>query len=157
MAETAIRGFEHLAAKRRRDACLEARLAQFRDKARIWSLILPAVRHNAVNVLERKRSVDLEKRAARHFGRSLGRRIAGAGTVVLAGVWKLRIKIFGDGLQPKTIVTRYPAVAGVDELADRRLVGPAVSVAQQEIPPAAAAMSSASYGLTARPTENFVD
>ncbi len=57
MAETAIRGYEHLAAMTDRDPCLEARLEQCRDKARSWSHILPAVKRNAVNRLERKRSM----------------------------------------------------------------------------------------------------
>ena len=59
MAETAVRGYEHLAAMTDRDVCLEARLSQCRDKARSWSLILPAVARNAVNPLEKSRSTDL--------------------------------------------------------------------------------------------------
>ncbi len=109
MAETAVRGYEHLAAMTDRDACLEARMVQCRDKARSWSLILPAVTRNAVNPLERKRSNDLYERAGRLFGQRLWERAAGFATIALAGLWKLRLKIFGDRLQPRTIVTRYPA------------------------------------------------
>ena len=153
MAETAVRGYEHLSAMPDRDACLEARLAQFRDKARTWRLILPAVKRNAVNSLEQRRSAELIKRAGRLFGRTLSDRAAGIATIALAELWKLRITIFGDGLQPKTIVTRYPAVAAVGELAGRRVVAPDEYVARQQIPPAAAALSPIAYRLSSRPTE----
>jgi len=141
MAESAVRGYEHLAAMPHRDACLEARLAQFKDKAKTWSLILPAVSRNAVNALERTRSDDLLKRTGRIFGRSLWVRGAGAATVVLAELWKLRIKIFGDGLQPRTIVTRYPATTAAVSLVGRKAGSDSRSAAQQQVPEAAAAMS----------------
>jgi hypothetical protein len=133
MAETAVRGYEHLSAITDRDACLEARMQQCRDKARSWSLILPAVVRNAVNPLERSRSEDLYFRAGRLFGRRLWERAAGFATVALAGLWKLRLRIFGDRLQPRTIVTRCSA--GVVAAVGRTEV--------QQLPPAAAAISHA--------------
>jgi hypothetical protein len=143
MAETAVRGYEHLAAMTDRDACLEARLVQCRDKARSWSLILPAVARNAVNPLERRRSNELYERTFRHFGRHLWERAAGFATIALAGLWNLRLKIFGDRLPPKTIVTRYPAAAVTRSLVDGSAV-PAVGRTQvQQLPPAAAAISPA--------------
>ncbi len=143
MAETAVRGYEHLAAMSDRDACLEARLVQCRDKARSWSLILPAVARNAVNPLERRRSNQLYERAFHHFGRHLWERAAGFATIALAGLWKLRLKIFGDRLQPKTIVTRSPAVAVTRELVDRGTVETVGRTEVQQLPPAAAAISPA--------------
>jgi len=134
MAETAVRGYEHLAAMTGRDACLEARLEQFRDKARSWSLILPAVAQNAVNPLEKSRSTDLYSRAGRHFGRRLWERIAGFATIALAGLWKLRLKVFGDRLQPKTIVTHFPAAATTRELVDRSVVVPVCRTEVQQLP-----------------------
>jgi hypothetical protein len=141
MADTAVRGYEHLAAMTDRDACLEARLVQCTDKARSWSLILPAVARNAVNPLERSRSAGLFSRAGRLFGRRLWETAAGFATIALAELWKLRLKVFGDRLQPKTIVTRYPAVAVTRELADEESVAPVVRTEVQQLPPAAAAMS----------------
>jgi hypothetical protein len=141
MAETAVRGYEHLAAMTGRDACLETRLAQCRDKARSWSVILPAVSRNAVNSLERKRSDALFERATLLFGQGLLERAAGFATITLAGLWKLRIKIFGDRLQPKTIVTRYPAAASSRELTDASTVAPICRAKGRQLPPAAAALS----------------
>jgi hypothetical protein len=143
MAETAVRGYEHLSAITDRDACLEARMQQCRDKARSWSLILPAVVRNAVNPLERSRSEDLYFRAGRLFGRRLWERAAGFATVALAGLWKLRLRIFGDRLQPRTIVTRCSAAAVTHELVDRGVVAAVGRTEVQQLPPAAAAISHA--------------
>jgi len=143
MAETAVRGYEHLAAMTDRDACLEARMVQCREKARSWSMILPAVARNAVNALERKRSNELYERAFRHFGRNLWERTAGFATIALAGLWKLRIKILGDHVQPKTIVTRYPAAAVTRTLIDRGAVSAVGRTEVPQLPPAAAAISPA--------------
>ncbi|HEY5998600.1 MAG TPA: cobalamin-dependent protein, partial [bacterium] len=49
VADTALRGYEALAALEQTDACLEARLAQMRARAREYSLILPAIARTAVN------------------------------------------------------------------------------------------------------------
>ena len=116
---------------------------QCREKARSWSLILPAVTRNAVNALERKRSNELYERAFRHFGRNLRERAAGIATIAIAGLWKLRLKIFGDRLQPKTIVTRYPAAAVIRTLIDRGAVSAVGRTEVQQLPPAAAAISPA--------------
>jgi hypothetical protein len=142
MAETAVRGYEHLAGMTDRDACLEARLGQCRDKARSWSLILPSVAHNAVNSLERARAEKLYQRAGRLFGRRLWERTAGAATIALAGLWKLRLRLFGDRLQPRTIVTRYRAKSVAGELAHRKAAGTVRLPVRQQLPPAAAAMST---------------
>jgi hypothetical protein len=141
MAETAVRGYEHLAAITDRDACLEARMQQCRDKARIWSLILPAVARNAVNPLEQRRSNELYERTAKLFDRRPWERAAGFATIGLAGLWKLRLKFFGDRLQPKTIVTSYPAAAVTHERIDRTTVTAVGRKEVQQLPPAAAALS----------------
>jgi len=140
MAETAVRGYEHLANMSERDACLEARLAQCRDKARSWSLILPSVAHNAVNRLERNRAHSLYRRVGRLFGRRLWERAAGLATIALAAAWKLRISIFGDRLQPRTIKTHHPASAVAAGFQVGRAEGPIVQPVRQELPPAAAAI-----------------
>ncbi len=150
MAETAVRGYEHLAAMTDRDACLEARMVQCREKARSWSMILPAVARNAVNALERKRSNELYERAFRHFGRNLWERAAGFATIALAGLWKLRIKILGDHVQPKTIVTRYRAAAVAGEMVDSGTGFRAGLEEAQQLPPAAAAISPIALATNGR-------
>jgi hypothetical protein len=139
MAETTVRGYEHLAALPKRDACLEARLAQNRDKANVWCLILPAVTHNAVNSKERRRSTNLYQRARRLFDWKVWHRLAGRGTIVLAGLWKLRLRLVGDMVQPRTIVTHYHTNAEVSRLVTRRREPSDGPVQVHQLPPATAA------------------
>ena len=141
MAETTVRGYEHLAALPKRDACLEARLAQNRDKANVWCLILPAVTHNAVNSKERQRSTHLYQRARRLFDWKVWHRLAGRGTIVLAGLWKLRLRLVGDMVQPRTIVTRYHATAEVSRLVTRQTEAFGGRLQVHQLPPATAATS----------------
>jgi hypothetical protein len=139
MAETTVRGYEHLSALPHRDACLEARLAQNRDKASVWCLILPAVARNAVNSKERQRSTALMQRAGRLFGWTLRHRLAGLGTIALAGLWKLRLRLRGDMVQPRTIVTRCHAPAAVSRLPVRQPETSGERLQVHQLPPAAAA------------------
>ena len=141
MVETTIRGYEHLSALESRDACLEARRRQFAKQARIWRLILPAVKHHAVNERERRRADALTERAERLFGLHTWERLAGLGTLGLSLLWKLRLRLLGDSIQPKTIVTRYrrQTKAAAGSRSTRRSM-PSNPKAQQ-LPPAAAAMS----------------
>jgi hypothetical protein len=141
MAETAVRGYEHLAELPDRDACLQARLEQSRGKARVWCLILPAIMYNAVNRKERWRSKDLYERARRLFGRNLWQRLAGLCTIPLAGLWKLRLELFGDVVQPRTIVTHCPAVTQVSRLSTGKTVPRSGRLPVHQLPPATAAAS----------------
>jgi hypothetical protein len=143
MVETSLRGYEHLAGIPDRDACLETRKKQFERQIRVYRLILPAVVANAVNARERSRARDLARRVAAHFPLSAADRLAGLGTRVLAARWRLRMGLFGDMIQPKTIVTRYPAGRAAAETT------PASSVRKSDhielkLPAAAA------FGATAR-------
>ena len=140
MVETAIRGCEHLSSLPNRDACLEARRRQFEKQARFWRLILPAVKHHAVNEPERRRADSL-KHAEHLFGLRTWERLAGIATIGLSMLWKLRIKLVGDGIQPKTIVTRYrePSTGAVESRLTRQS-SPGTPSARQ-LPPAAAAFS----------------
>ena len=138
-----MRGYEHLAALSNRDACLEARLAQSRDKASVWCLILPAVTNNAVNRKERRRSRDLYEWSHRLFGRNLWQRLAGLSTIPLAGLWKLRLELFGDTVHPRTIVTRYPAAARVSQLSAEKTAPQSARLPVHQLPPATAAASRA--------------
>jgi hypothetical protein len=139
MVETAIRGCEHLSSIPNRDACLEARLRQVERRARIWRLILPAVARHAVNPLELRRVRELGERAQRLFGLRLWERFAGRGTVVLSMLWALRIRLRGDRIQPRTIVTRVrrraEKVASLDEFRETLSSG----ASSRELPQTAAA------------------
>jgi hypothetical protein len=114
VADTALRGYEALAAVKDRDACLEVRLAQMRERARQYSLILPVVARTAVNALERERVEALERRVRAAFGGpGLGQQALRLAARAAAAWWRLRVRHFGDGIQPRTMVTRYPAGRGV--------------------------------------------
>jgi len=143
MVETTLRGVEHLATVTDRDRCLEARLAQLEAQARQYRLILPAVRANAVNEAERRRARDLERWASDRFPPSVAERMAGLGTRLLAARWRLRVRLFGDMIQPKTIVTRYRA--GRSAAGAGRTVAPWRPKDRAELePPTAAAFEASS-------------
>jgi hypothetical protein len=141
VTETALRGYQHLAALERRDACLEARLVQARERAAEYALILPEIARNAVNSLERERTVDLTRRMSEALGKpGLRERALQLGIRVLAARWRWRIWLFGDAIQPKTLATRYPAgraTHGAVQQAGRALPDGAHEVRQQ-LPQAAA-------------------
>jgi hypothetical protein len=107
MVETSFRGYRTLAAMTSRDACVEARFQQLRERAREYSQLLPVIARRAVNEKERQRALALEKErrdlgpigAKEHLVRFSAR--------LLAAVWDFRLRWFGDRIQPKTIVTRY--------------------------------------------------
>jgi hypothetical protein len=125
-----------------RDTCLDARHRQYERQARTWRLILPAVARHAVNDTERRRAHELARRAQAHFGLTAWERLAGTGTVVLSSMWKLRLRLLGDMIQPTTIVTRFrrhgAAVAAAGALP---MIGD--SRRDRRVPPAAAAASRA--------------
>jgi len=141
MVETAIRGYEHLLSLPRRDACLEARLRQFEKQARVWRLILPAVMRNAVNDRERRRARELTERGRRLFGLLPLQRLAGLATVGLAALWKLRVRLVGDGIQPRTILTRNLGCASAAPAVPRRRESLPAAPKTRQLPPAAAAAS----------------
>jgi len=107
VAETSLRGFEWLAAIPERDACLQARLEQFEAQAREYCLMLPAIARFAVNDLERSRALALNERALRLFGRMPAEQAMVLAVIALVGRWQLHLNLFGDQMQPKTIVTHY--------------------------------------------------
>ena len=108
--ETAFRGWKRLAALPRRDACLEHRMARLAKRTLDWMPPLAILSRHGVNALERERAARLELEIADALGVSpLRRRALGAAVRALAAAWRLRLRLFGDGIQPATIVTRYPA------------------------------------------------
>jgi hypothetical protein len=106
--ETAFRGHARLAACTDRDACLDARLAQLRDRLRGWAVMLPVIARHAVNDLERRRARDLDRRVLVALGpRRAEDRLRRVAVRVLAERWKWRLKLRGDRIQPRTMVTRF--------------------------------------------------
>ncbi len=110
MAETALRGYRHLAGMPARDACLETRRQELARRARLYSHILPVVARHAVNAEERARARALDAEQQSLLGPlTLVERGMRWGAQLLARRWDLRVRWFGDTLQPATIVTRYRA------------------------------------------------
>ncbi|MGD0783102.1 MAG: cobalamin-dependent protein [Candidatus Aminicenantales bacterium] len=110
--ETAFRGAQTLAAKGRTDPWLAERAKRLRKRTLNYAPILAAVERFAVNEKERQRAKDMERKIEAAFGpRTLFTRLGRTGSVLLAAAWKFRLRIFGDGIQPRTIVTRYPAAS----------------------------------------------
>ncbi|MCL4807908.1 MAG: cobalamin-dependent protein [Thermoanaerobaculia bacterium] len=108
--ETAFRGWKRLAALPRRDACLEQRMARLARRTLDWMPPLAILSRHGVNRLERERAARLEEEITEALGVSPLRRLAlGACVRAIAAAWRLRLRLFGDGIQPSTIVTRYPA------------------------------------------------
>ncbi|MFH0953879.1 MAG: cobalamin-dependent protein [Verrucomicrobiota bacterium] len=108
MTETAVRGYRTLSAMKSRDACLEARRQQLGRRARLYSHLLPVIARRAVNEQERQRALALDAEQRRLLG-PLGNteRALRLGARLLAACWDLRLRWFGDRIQPATIVTRY--------------------------------------------------
>ena len=127
--ETAFRGWKRLAALPRRDACLEQRMARLARRTVEWMPPLAVLSRNGVNVLERERAARLEREISEALGVSSLRRLAlGAAVRALAAAWRLRLRLFGDGIQPATIRTRYPAFG-------RRAVGVPIAGAGRSAAP----------------------
>jgi hypothetical protein len=110
LVETAFRGAQTLAAKSKSDPWLAERALHLRKRAIEYSPILAAIEKFAVNDRERQRAKDLERKIDAAYGpRTIITRLGRKAAIVMATLWKLRLRTIGDGLQPKTIVTRYKA------------------------------------------------
>ncbi len=110
MLETALRGCRTLDAKGELDDCLKARRDQMANRLAQYRQIIPAIVNHAVNDKERQRALALDRETNRVLGpptiQEELRRIAGR---AFAAYWEKRVKYFGDGIQPATITTRFPA------------------------------------------------
>ena len=110
MTETALRGYRRLAAMKSRDTCLDARMHQLGQRARLYSHLLPVIKRHAVNDDERRRAHALDVEQRRLLGSlRFTERLFRFGVQVLAMRWDLRLRWFGDCIQPSTIITRYRA------------------------------------------------
>ncbi len=110
VADTSLRGYERLAAMPARDLCLDTRMRNCERQAREYGLMVPVMARHAVNELERERAHALDERLGRAFGRRTLKERTLIGLLhALALRWKLRVRLLGDRIQPRTIVTRYVA------------------------------------------------
>jgi hypothetical protein len=126
VVDTALRGYRRLANLPRRDACQELRMRELREQTREWAALLPTIAANAVNGLERRSALDLDRQVAAALGApSAWEKVRRVGAGVFAAAWRLRLRLRGDGVQPATIVTRFGAgAAGVPAVALRRAEEP---------------------------------
>jgi hypothetical protein len=115
LIETSFRGARTLAAKSESgdsDPWLARRAEQLRKRTLDYAPILAAIEKHAVNDRERQRALDLERKITAAFGpRTIVAKLGRAASVLLSAAWKLRLRTIGDGIQPKTIITRYRASA----------------------------------------------
>lgn len=110
LVETAFRGSQTLAARAEADPWLAERARRLRKRVRDYAPILAAIERFAVNGRERQRAMSLERKISAAFGpRSFSTRLLRTAAILLAAVWKYRIRVLGDAIQPRTIVTRYAA------------------------------------------------
>ena len=108
--ETSFRGYLTLSAMKNRDACLELRRNILLQQVLDWSPMTTTIAHNAVNDAEKKRAKLLGQAIAREIGVSaIQYKLFRVAAVALTASWKLRVRLFGDGIQPATIVTHYRA------------------------------------------------
>lgn len=142
LIDTSFRGYEHLEGLKKRDSCLEKRKQQLATQTRTYALILRSIARNAVNDRERSLALDLDQRIRRRFPRRLSEHLAATAAVLLTDLWKLRLKLRGDQIQPRTIVTRYRAernfLAGQGAIRDG---GSGHTINSDSIRPAAAAVT----------------
>jgi hypothetical protein len=139
--ETGFRGYQRLAAIPAGDPNLDARREQSRARLLQYGLTLGAVAACAVNDLERERARSLEAELRRVLGPLTAKeRVERAAAVALAMAWRLRVKLFGDGLQPKTIVTRYTEGNRVAALPEK-LAEAVAEICEPPLETRAAAMS----------------
>jgi hypothetical protein len=140
-AETAFRGYEHLAAMPAGDPNLDARREQARGRAMQYGLTLGAVARFAVNEVERERAHALDAEMRRAFGPLTWKeRLERAGAIAFAAAWRLRVKLRGDGIQPKTIVTKYNEASRLALLKDQ-IVASVTEICEEPLETRAAAMS----------------
>jgi radical SAM superfamily enzyme YgiQ (UPF0313 family) len=106
VVETCYRGYTRLDAMER-DACLEARKRALEKRIRVWSCMLPALVRHPVSSREKWRALSLDQRIRTAIPPTRFEKLGRMATPACASAWKLRMKLKGDMIQPRTILTRY--------------------------------------------------
>lgn len=109
--ETVLRGYRTLKEKNYQDPCWQARVADRRRRLVEWSAVLGAIESFPVNEAERQRVARLRREICREVPevRSPRRRLEQLAAKGFAAAWRVRLALRGDMIQPKTLVTHYPA------------------------------------------------
>ncbi len=106
--ETATMGYEKLRDTENRSANLESRMETLRERVKKYAVMLPTIEANAVNEKERARAAALRKRIDGILGKpSLKYAILAQAAKLIAWLWKWRLKLKGDVIQPRTIYTQF--------------------------------------------------
>jgi hypothetical protein len=106
--KTAAMGYEKLLNTPNRTPNLNSRLETLRLRVKKYSIMLPAIKATAVNKLEVDRAVALEKKIFELVGKpSFKYTLIRQAAKLTALGWRLRLKIKGDMIQPKTIYTEF--------------------------------------------------
>jgi radical SAM superfamily enzyme YgiQ (UPF0313 family) len=106
--DTNLQGLNYLRAANGQSACLKARKMQAEARVREYSALLPVIRLYAVNEQERDRAKALEQEIRHLLGPlSLKEKVTQTAAKLLARKWALKTSIFGNMIQPKTIVSRF--------------------------------------------------
>jgi radical SAM superfamily enzyme YgiQ (UPF0313 family) len=108
VVQTSVRGYRRLLGMKR-DANLDYRMAAQAERIRVWSCMLSAVARHAVNTAERDAALALEAEVRTLLPPGLTEEAMRAGVHLLAARWKLRTRLKGDAIQPRTILTHYRA------------------------------------------------
>jgi hypothetical protein len=104
--ETTLWGYQHLGDKETLDSCLRTRKRQLKKQLREYSMILPSIKHNSVNGIEKRRAIALDKEIKNTIGAPTAKEhMFRAVAIGATAIWKMRTMLFGDRIQPKTILT----------------------------------------------------
>ena len=94
---------------------LAARMEQMAETVRQYGLAVAALSDTAINDLERQRIADIEAEMREAFGPlTVSEKAKRVAVHVLAALWRVRLRLVGDGIQPKTIVTHFPVAVRSD-------------------------------------------
>jgi hypothetical protein len=110
LIETSVRGARNLEKEARDDPVIKVRHGQLLDQVGEYRPLLPVLKRFAVNDREKERVLGLERSVQELIGPRTWRDVGlGIGAAAAARVWSWRLRLLGDRIQPRTIVTRYEA------------------------------------------------
>lgn len=108
--ETAVRGYENNRKLAGSSENYRVRVEQIKERVMEYATLLPVIKANAVNDIERQRAIALDERVTALVGKpDVKTKLLRVGARALAGYWNLRLKYKGDVIQPKTIFSEFSA------------------------------------------------
>ncbi len=113
VTETALRGYRTISAMANGDPLLEYRAQHQKKTLQTYAPTLGGVAHFAVNETERRRAQELDRQVIDTLGpHSVAHKIRRVAVMGLMARWRMRLRLVGDHIQPRTIVTRFAAGEG---------------------------------------------